>query len=349
MKYAQLAMSVVLTLICELRGMELNVDERLSRYFSEITLTNCSSVLLRTQNVDPNILSVRIGERGEFVSVTNGSVHVVAKNQAFYFRYSRCPVERLCLEDSDVVAKKFPQAPLEFLRDTGGVLVFEEDSTVTLISIERNVACALGDGKVVKFRFPFSSIWANEREFGLWWAGEPFRKRIDDVRERVSAARKSAESVLDMMKKRFAAEIESTAFDGDSTSSEFPVSLENWELSPKFGKAVLRVKQTKNGRVLSKLSLMTLPHNEQVHQYLFDRDGHLRWFFARDDSKRNQDGLFAGPEGLTLFELTQSGDVRRAYCGNVHPLQIVTDRTFFFTGDGKLIREFFADWRANRE
>lgn len=52
---------------------------------------------------------------------------------------------------------------------------------------------------------------------------------------------------------------------------------------------------------------------------------------------------------LRGMELTQSGDVRRAYCGNVHPLLIVTDRTFFFTGDGKLIREFFADWRANRE
>lgn len=344
--YKQFALLVALILVAGLKGERLSVEERLSLSFSGIAITNGTSLLLKVKDIDQEVLYVRYGGMGAFHPVTNGSVHVIEKKQTFSFRYSRSPIMTISLVEDVDVEKRFPHVPLEFHQSKGGVFILEDEQNVTLISPFGNVSYTLGDENVRSFHFPFHGIWRDRREFDLWRIGKPYRGRIDDVRKRVASEKADAESIHEYVGKRFAPEMASVVFSGDSTCAKLSVSLDGEDRFPQFGKAVLKVEKAGDGTHLLALSLLPAAGSGFSRQYLFDRSGHLIWHMARDSSKRNKDGAFDGPDGFSLFELAPNGTIRRAFFGNVLPLLVVTERTFFFTGDGELVRKFLSDFVA---
>ena len=348
MRYAHtwFVVAAALFWIGGLKGDGLSVEERLSLSFGEIALTNGASLLLKVKDFDKERLYVRYGELGIFQAVTNGSVHVIEKGNAFSFRYSRSPAMTISLVESAEVEKRFPHVPSEFRQSKENMLLFEDGSNVTLISPQKNISYTLGKGEVKSFRFPFRGVWRDAREFDLWSAGKPYRGRLDGVKKRVEAEKAAAESAREYVRMRFSVEIESAVFDGDSTQAKLSVSLECQNRLPSFGKAVLLIEKTEGGRHLSGLGLLPVVDGGLSHQYLFDRAGHLMWHLSRDPSKRNRDGVFDGPDGFSIFELAPDGTIRRAFFGNVLPLLVVTERTFYFTGDGELVRQFLSDYVA---
>lgn len=348
MKYTYLWFAMVGALCGtgELKGDALNVEERLSLSFSEIALTNGVSLVLKVKEFDPNVLLVCTeGQRG-FYPAANGSVYVIEKGKALRFHYSRSPAMTISLIESPDVEKRFPHVPLEFRQPKEYMLLFEDGSDVTLISPIRNISYTLGEGVIRHFRFPFQSVWRSEREYNRWWAGMPYRGRFNSIKKRGETEKSSAESALKYVRMRFTAEIESVVFGGNSTHVGLAVSLEGEGQLSHFGKAVLLIEKTEEGRYLSGLSLLPIIGGGLSHQYLFDQAGRLRWHLACDSSKRNKDGVFDGPDGFSLFEFAPDGAIRRTYFGNVLPLLVVTERTYFFTGDGDLIRQFMSDYVA---
>jgi len=252
---------------------------------------------------------------------------------------------KLSLLDAAEAGKRFPQAPDEFKQGEGLVLVFEDGPSVTLISSKLNISYAIGDKGIKKFPFPFRGIWRDEGEYDRWCVGKPYRGRLLEVENKVQSEKADAELIVEFVKTRFAKEIDAMLLSQNSQKAEVVVQLDREGPVRRFGKALIQIGMENKRRFLSGLYLFTIRGEGLEHQYLFDSVGHVRWHFSRDNAKRNKDGLFIGSEGLSLFELDAAGKVCRAYYGNVLPLLIVTDRTFFFTGEKGLIRKFFTDWR----
>lgn len=320
----------------------LTLEERLSFFFREIAVTNGDSMALTVDSMEGGRVLARVGMTGCFHSVETGYTFVVQRGIPFCFRHTGGACADLTLVDAMSLTNGQMRVPGRFGQEDC-LLLFKDDQGERLISTKQEEAYSCGEGMFEPFKFPFRRVWRDEHEFSLWCAGQPYRHRMDEVKKMVETEKTIAEDFLRILVEKSEGEVR-TALEGQGPK-RIKISIEDGVELKRLANvrdAIVQIGDTENGRAIVGIGIKPLGESGCAYRYKFDSRGHLRWFYSANVVMDGSGGRKSN--GHRMFELDGAGKIRRAFITDVLPLLIVTARTYFFTGDGELVRQFMLDF-----
>lgn len=320
----------------------LSLEEDLSLYFSEIAITNGDSLALTVDGMNENVIHVRIGDLGRFRVAETGRTFVVKKCEPFWFHHSRSPCARLSLMDVTSLTNEQVRVPPQYEHDES-ILVLNDGQGTKLLSVGKGTAYSCKTKTFESFQFPFRRVWRDKQEFSLWCAGLPYRHRIDEIRRMVKTESDLAEDCFRILTKELNLN-ERTVHEGRGLS-HMKIALCDGLGTGRFSyvrNVSVQIDDTGKEQAIVGLGIEPCSTNGTAYRYRFDSIGRLRWFYSVNVGQKNSGEK--NTDGHRIFELDDCGRIRRAFSQGELPLLIVSDRTYFFTGDGELLRQFFSDF-----
>jgi len=320
-----------------------NLDENASYYFSSLSLSNNVALLVKTCEYDGNSLYFGVGTNCWSRQTDDGTSFYLAKGETLYFHSSGIQQHSTMnlVSPNDALGNCALDVPESFKQEP--VLVH-----LTLGMSEYYVAPSLQlaystvTRQTSVFKFPYRSIWRNKDEMNWWVSGIPFRSRKVIVDERARREKSFGEEIRRRLISAPQNQGVALALQGTGpTNVQVAITGDLTNGIPQLVQQVqVRIVGVAD-RYVHSVRFEYDANGRNIFRYCYDRTGCLRWFSSEravlDDE--GQEEL----EDYWVFEYDASGALLRSFDQGTNPLLIITDRTFYFTGENSQVRKFLDD------
>jgi len=269
-----------------------------------------------------------------------GSVFVLNLGEALHFHAPGIWQDsRLSLIQPEAIEQN--ALPQEFRNETP-LLLLRKRNVDYFIAPNLQKACSTNDNNVSYFKFPYRSIWKNQDEYHCWLSGWEFRPRKSIVDERALRERNFSGDFLRSLMSMPQNQDVVTALQGTGeTNVQITVAgdLTNG-LPQQVQQARVRVVGTVPDRYVHSVRFEYCANGQNILRYCYDRVGRLKWFSSERAVQGDGETIL---EDRWVFEYDDNGMLLRCLCPGQNPLLVISDRTFYFSGEHARIRQFIND------
>ena len=318
---------------------ECRIAAWLSASLQEFALTNGNAMVVKTRTWGDGEW-IRIGDQSASRQMPPGTICIVRRGEPFVFRRGESSSRLLLLGDDDIERLGL-NLPPEFAAE-GNLVYFEGSGLCAVFSPSRQQVFLPREYVVRDFPSPFHSIWSSEEEHRCWSEGEPFDSRKGSVMRMAKKQRRLAGSlywhaVQGTGREKVASALRGEGWTNVLVTVESASGMARAEGIKAFS---VLVGGEGNGRFVKVIRFEEKGGNGRLCFFRFDEEGRLRWNFYME---RKAGDLRWRLDGQRAIEFGENGLLRGALCPGVNPLLLSTGRTFYFTGDSKLTRQFLSD------
>ena len=317
---------------------DVSIDEDVSQCFEELSISNGTSLVVKTSLYEDFLFSKVSMKRCR--RVHPGKVFVLGLGETLHF-HAPDVWEDLRLTFFQPSDTEKGGLPLEF-RQESKLLLLNWGESNYFISPSLQRAFSTNDNSVSYFKFPYKSIWRNRAEYEQWTVtfGCGLRPRRRRIEERARHEREFAEALYRrlMAMPRDLNLVQALQGTG-STNVQIAVAGELTNGIHQFVQNIqVRVDGSTPERSVCGVRFEYADNGRNTFRYRYDRAGRLRWFSSeRAVPGDNGETVLADP---WIFEYNEAGTLLRAFDSGPNPLLVITDRTFYFSIDDSRIRPF---------
>lgn len=321
-----------------------SLDENASYYFSSLSLSNNVALLVKTCEYDGNSLYFGVGTNCWSRQTDGGTSFVLVKGETLYFHSSGIQQHSTMnlVTPNDTRGYSALDVPESFKQEP--VLVhLTFGMTEYYVAPSLQLAYSAVTHRTSFFKFPYRSIWHNKDEMNWWVSGIPFRSRKAIVVER---ARREKSFGEDFYRRLMAVPQHpdiASALHGTGTTNVLIAVVGDLTngIPQQVQQIQIRVVGTVPDRHIHGIRWEYSENGRNIARYCYDRVGRLTWFSSEraavgDDGKT----VLADP---WVFEYNTEGVLLRSFDSGPNPLLVITDRTFYFSGENSRIRSFLDD------
>lgn len=320
---------------------EITIDEDASQVMEGLSISNDTTLVVKTSLYEDYAYSKVSIERCR--SVPRGSLFSLSQGETLYFHVPGVWGDsRLTFLPPSTNNWEF--LPREF-RGESKMILLRKRRIDYFISPSLQRAYSTNNNCVTYFKFPYQSIWKNIDEYHSWLSGIEFRSRRSTVEERARREKSFGEGFYSRLMAMSQTPEMVSALQG-STATNIQVAVEG-DLTNGIPSQVEHVQVWVSGdmpdRHVSSVRFQFIQNGLNICRYCYDRDGRLRWF-ATERAVPGDNGKTV-LEDPWIFELDEAGAIVRSFDPGTNPLLVITDRTFYFSGENSRLDRFFDDAR----
>ncbi len=317
---------------------EVSIDEDASHSFESISISNGTSLVVRTSLYSE--LCFRKSDTASNRPTPVGSSFVVNLGETLYFRapWVRRDSKLTYFQPSESVRNVLPA---EF-RTASNLILLRKRGVDYFISPNLQKAFSTNDNSVSYFKFPYRSIWGSLNEYRQWVGGRDERSRRTVVDGRAQCEKSFGESLYRrLMAMPLLSDLTSARYEG-GTNVYIVVEGELTNGIPRqVGHVLVRIDGVHPQRRVQCARFEYSENGRNIFRYCYDSVGRLRWFVGeRAVLHDNGKTELADP---WILEFDSAGALVRSLDPGPNPLLVITDRTFYFSGEGTRIQKIIDD------